>query len=405
MSELPLVLRAGKRAIVVRGGRVAEIRDAGPEFEPPAGAIVLEGAAVRAGHVNAHIHLYSGLAPLGMPAPSPEPEDFVQILERVWWRLDRALDGDDIRASAELYVAEALLAGTTALVDHHESPGCIEGVLDVLASACAGLGIRALLCYGATERNGGREEAQRGLAECRRFIEAGPPPGVVGAVALHASFTVSDETIREAGALCRDTGAVMHVHLAEDGADVLDARERGYDGPLERLEALGALPTGSILAHGVHLSPAQVQRVEALGCWLVHNPRSNHGNRVGYATSLRASARVALGTDGYPARMKDELDALMTHAKAHGEEPLTVAPRLERSRTLFAGTAGLSLGPVAVGTTADLVVEDAEGPLHVLVGGRLVVRDRKLVRGDLARIRREAQASAAKLWEKMRALP
>ncbi len=405
MSELPFVLRTDTRVVVVRGGRVAEVRDDDTDYEPPPGAIVLAGEAVRVGHVNAHTHLYSGLAPLGMPAATPEPENFVQILERVWWRLDRALDMDDIRASAELYVAEALLAGTTALVDHHESPGCIEGVLELLGSACAGLGIRALLCYGATERNGGREEAQRGLAECRRFIESGPPPGIIGAVALHASFTVSDETIREAGAICRDTGAVMHVHMAEDGADVIDARERGYDGPLERLEALDALPTGSILAHGVHLNAGQVRRVEERGCWLVHNPRSNHGNGVGYASTLRESARVALGTDGYPARMKEELDALMTHAQAHGEEPLTVAPRLERSRTLFAERAGVSLGPIAVGTVADLVLEDAEGPLHVMVGGRLVVRDRQLVRGNLHRIRRKAEAAATRVWKKMRALP
>ena len=129
-----------------------------------------------AGNVNAHTHIYSGLAPLGIPQPEPEPESFVQILERLWWLLDRALDEESLRASARLYVADALLAGTTVLIDHHESPDFIEGSLDVLADACDELGIRALLCYGATERNGGVDEAMRGLGECRRFIESNDRP-------------------------------------------------------------------------------------------------------------------------------------------------------------------------------------------------------------------------------------
>ncbi|MEE8143071.1 MAG: amidohydrolase family protein, partial [Planctomycetota bacterium] len=165
------------------------------------------------GWVNAHTHIYSALAPLGMPDPEPPPENFVQILERVWWRLDRALDRDSLRASARLYAAEALLAGTTTLIDHHESPEFIEGSLDVLADACQELGIRALLCYGATERNGGREEAERGLAECRRFIESNTRPQLRGLIGLHASFTVSDETIRQAAELCQDLDTVLHVHL------------------------------------------------------------------------------------------------------------------------------------------------------------------------------------------------
>ena len=121
----------------------------------------------------------------------------------MWWRLDRALDAESLRAAARDYVARALLAGTTTLVDHHESPNLIEGSLSILAEACDDLGVRAVLCYGATERNFGREEAQRGLAECRRVPAS---PLVRGLVGLHASFTVSDETMREAGALARELG-------------------------------------------------------------------------------------------------------------------------------------------------------------------------------------------------------
>ena len=103
-----------------------------------------------------------------MPQPAPPPENFLEILGKVWWRLDKAIDAGSLQAAARDYVARALLAGTTTLIDHHESPNMIEGSLAILGEACQALGIRAVLCYGATERNFGRKEAIRGLAECCR---------------------------------------------------------------------------------------------------------------------------------------------------------------------------------------------------------------------------------------------
>jgi cytosine/adenosine deaminase-related metal-dependent hydrolase len=323
------------------------------------------------GFVNAHTHIYSGLAPLGMPAPAHAPETFVQILERIWWRLDRALDERSLRAAARLYVAEALLHGTTALVDHHESPNFIDGSLDVLADACQALGMPALLCFGATERNGGREEARRGLAECRRFIRANHRPLVRGVVGLHASFTVSDDAVREAGELCRELGTVLHVHLAEDRADVTDARARGWEGPLERLHQLGALPPGSILAHGVHLSRGEVRDATGLGCWIVQNPRSNRGNRVGYPAALGESARVALGTDGYPSDPRAEVAVLLEEARTHGDDERAAARRADAGHALIAERFG--------------EMPDAGRPETL----------------DLEAIRAEAAAEAPRLWARM----
>ena len=326
----------------------------------------------RTGFVNAHTHLYSGLAPFGMPAPADPPANFCAILERVWWRLDRALDARALRISARWYVAEALQLGTVGLVDHHESPCLIEGSLDILAEVCQTAGMPAVLCYGATERNGGREEGRRGLAECRRFIETNARPLVRGVIGLHASFTVSDETIREAAALCRALDTVLHVHVAEDAADVADAVRRGWDGPLERLADLGALPPGSILAHGVHLSQAQVRRAEALGCWLVQNPRSNRGNRVGYPMALRASARVALGTDGYPSDLDAERSALLEESLRHGDDPAAAAQRPLAGHELLSQRFG-GQAPAA-GAMPDI---------------------------DLNAIRAEAAAEAPRLWSRM----
>ena len=301
-----------------------------------------------AGFVNAHTHLYSGLAPFGMPAPAEAPADFVQILERVWWRLDRALDAGSLRISAQWYVAEALRLGTVGLIDHHESPQLIEGSLDILADICQAAGMPAVLCYGATERNGGREEGRRGLAECRRFIETNRRSLVRGVVGLHASFTVSDETVREASALCRALDTVVHVHVAEDRADVADAVRRGWAGPLERLERLGALPPGSILAHGVHLDESQVRRADQLGCWLVQTPGSNRGNRVGYPAALGASGRVALGTDGYPSDLDAELAALLEDAQRNGDDAQAAARRPQAGHALLAERFGGKLPSIRV---------------------------------------------------------
>lgn len=358
------------------------------------------------GCVNAHTHLYSGLVSLGMPAPAETPENFLHILERVWWRLDRALDARSLRAAARLYVAEALLHGTTTLVDHHESPEFIAGSLDVIADACQELGMRAVLCYGATERNGGRDEARRGLEECRRFIRSNARSLVRGVVGLHASFTVSDDTVREAGALCAELGTVLHVHVAEDTADVVDAMKRGYRGPLERLLELDALRPGSILAHGVHLSEPQVRLVERRGCWLVQNPRSNEHNGVGYARALWASALVALGTDGYPSDMKAETEALVRLAKLHThEEPAGAAGvlrRLEAGRRLAAERFGP--GERLTSDRTELEPAGAEGGCRaraVRVNGRMVVEQGRLCGADLEEIRAEARAEATRLWARM----
>lgn len=343
------------------------------------------------GLVNAHTHLYSGLVPLGMPAPDPAPQNFVEILQEVWWRLDRALDEDTLRAAARFYVAEALLAGTTGLIDHHESPLCLEGSLDVLADACQDLGMRAVLCYGVTERNGGRDEARRGLEESAHFIASNNRPLVRGVLGIHASFTVSDETLRAVGDIARDLETVVHVHMAEDRADVADAKVRGYEGPLQRLLKHDCLPAGSILAHGVQLGEREVALANEHGLWLVQNPRSNRNNGVGYPLAMRFARRTALGTDGFPANMLDEAEALIEDAREHEPDPEAAMQRMERGEDLlaerFVQGGRLPEARVRVGT------------IHV--DGCEVVRDGQLLTGDIDAIRAEAEVEAGRLWRRM----
>ena len=194
----------------------------------------------------------------------------------------------------------------------------------------------AVLCYGATERNHGRDEARAGLAECERFARDNRRPLVRMAVGLHASFTVSDDTLTEAVELARKIGTVLHVHVAEDGADVEDARRRGYAGLIDRFVKLGAMVPGSIFAHGVHLTADEVKACDARGVWLVQNPRSNQGNRVGYPRALAASTHVALGTDGYPANMADEQAALLEVARTAGDDLDRAAARAAAGEVLLA---------------------------------------------------------------------
>jgi cytosine/adenosine deaminase-related metal-dependent hydrolase len=381
-----------------RLGRTVAVADGLIVATAPPEAVRLPCAQgeIAGGAVCAHTHLYSGLVHYGMPPATPAPQKFLQILERVWWKLDRALDKEILRASAMDYVARALLAGTTTLVDHHESPNMIEGSLEILAGVCDELGVRALLCYGATERNFGSAEARRGLDECRRVPSS---PLLRGLVGLHASFTVSDDTIRAAGRLAEELGIAVHVHLAEDSADVADAIARGYPGPLERLERLGALPRGSILAHGVHLDAEQARRCAELGCWLVHNPRSNEGNRVGYALSLGSSNRVALGCDGWAADMTTEDEALSRLARIHGDAK--AAGRLANGHALVAERFASQPEPLQPGALGDVVVRQDGSVRHVVVGGRVVVADGKLSTGNFDTIVADGQKQAARLWKRM----
>lgn len=234
------------------------------------------------GLVCGHHHLYSTLA-RGMPAPPKQPTGFGEILEQVWWRLDAALDLDMLRASALLGATEALMCGTTAIIDHHESPNAIEGSLDVIAEACAEVGVRVLCAYGVTDRHG-VDGARRGLVENERFIRAGGR----GLVGVHAAFTCTDDTLAAAAGLAADLGVGVHIHVAE-GPDDHAAGER-----LERFAQ-----DDWLLVHCVSLD-------RDLPGTIAHNPRSNMNNGVGYAAPARRPNPVVLGTDGIGADMLEE---------------------------------------------------------------------------------------------------
>ena len=270
-------------------------------------------SAVTPGMVCGHHHLYSALA-RGMPAPPRQPTNFLEILEQVWWRLDVALDAEMIRWSAMLGAMEALQCGTTAIVDHHESPSCIEGSLSLIADACAEVGVRTNLAYGVTDRHGA-DGARRGLAENERFLRAGGR----GMVGVHAAFTCTDDTLASAASLAADLGVGVHIHVAEGRDDIAAG---------QRLETLAR--DDWHLVHCVYLD-------RDLPGTIAHNPRSNMNNSVGYARPAARPNRVVLGTDGIGADMLEE--ARLAYVRLREDDvlasPDTVWGWLENGYELF----------------------------------------------------------------------
>jgi putative selenium metabolism protein SsnA len=380
------------------------------------------GCLVIPGVVCAHHHLYSVLA-RGMPYRLDAPRNFLQILQRVWWRLDRAMDEDLVRVSALVGGLEALLSGTTTIVDHHASPNAIPGSLDLIADALEEVGIRSVLCYEVSDRDG-RERAQAGIGENARFIDARRrlARGMVGA---HASFTLSEETLAACVELARRSRSGIHVHVAEDAADQADAQGRFHRGVVQRLAESGALSESELLAHCVHLEQTEAAIVREAGATVAHNPRSNMNNGVGRARVSLLGDHVALGTDGIGGDMITESQTAYWRAR---EDDVQVTPAWALGRlsegARFAGRAWRQplLGRIEPGAPADVVVLDytpptpltADGfaghwifglsPRHVrdvIVAGEVVVDHRRPVRVDPDEILRTAAGEGARLWDRL----
>jgi cytosine/adenosine deaminase-related metal-dependent hydrolase len=318
-----------------------------------------------------------------MPAPPEQPTDFGSILEQIWWRLDCALDLDMLRASARLGAMEALMCGTTAIIDHHESPNAIEGSLDVIAEACAEIGVRVVCAYGVTDRHG-PDGARRGLQENERFLRAGGR----GYVGLHAAFTCTDESLEAAAGLAADLGVGVHVHVAEGTPDV---------GAGERLARLAA--DDWLIVHCVHLD-------RDLPGTIAHNPRSNMNNGVGYAAPARRSNRVVLGTDGIGADMLEEFRLAYV---AHRADDVLASPDTAWSWL----QEGYRLVPEAADDRVTWNYDHADSAWHVafspglraldvLAGdGEVLLRDGQPTRVDAGEVRAHAAEQAQRLFAKL----
>lgn len=412
------------------------ISDLGPDAElaskyPDAEKLDARGQLLMPGLICAHTHFYGAFS-RGLAIPGPAPKDFPEILQRLWWPLDKALDEESVRLSALIHLVDAVKNGTTTLIDHHASPNFIDGSLDVIAEAVEQSGLRAALCYEVTDRDG-EAKMQAGIRENVRFIqrvrsEKLADGRLAAAFGLHASLTLSDATLDACRAALPD-GAVFHIHVAEHEADQEDSLVKSGLRVVPRLLKRGILAPGVIAAHAVHVDEAEIALLAECGAWVSHQPRSNMNNGVGAAdveALMAAGVKVCLGNDGFTQDMWSEWKAAYLLHKVWHRDPrkmngadvvqMAVHNNAALAASFFPGAA---LSEVAVGARADLILMDYQSPTpltsgnlpwHILFGfehkmvtmtivnGEVLMRDRKLLTLDEAEIAAQARDIAPAVW-------
>ncbi|MCF7800728.1 MAG: amidohydrolase family protein [Candidatus Marinimicrobia bacterium] len=409
-------------------GRIAAFGEMPVVLEPEETEINLAGKLVLPGMINAHTHLYSALA-MGMSPPSRTPTNFNQILESVWWRLDRALDEDSIRASFQAGLLACLRAGVTTVFDHHSSPNWIKGSLKLLADIAREMGIKISLAYEVTDRNGAdifQDALEENLDAMERYRD---DPVVHPMLGLHASFTLSDEsleTVRRALDDFPETG--IHIHLAEDITDHHDSGERGYQSVVQRLSEYDLIHSNSLYAHGIHITPDDADTLFNSNANLVHNPTSNANNRVGILNGVTLELLgYGLGTDGMQANLLDEArtGALIRSSKMTQGQPNVDYLKLlfENNPRIASKLFGYHLSRIEPGVPADLVFYDYHArtelsemnwPAHLLYGlgqpddvmtdGAFMIRNGDPVGIDEHEILKNARITSGRLWKTIEAL-
>jgi len=419
-------------AVAWRGERVLEVGNPTElvAAHPDARIVSAEGGLVLPGLVNLHHHFYSSLA-RGLD-PGRRLTDFGEILDGLWWRLDRALDPATVRLSAELALADCVRWGATTVFDHHASPSVIGGSLELIADAVRHAGLSAVLCYEISDRNG-HDEAVEGLDENLAFFAAhANDPRVRGMLGFHASFTVDDGTL-EAAARRRVDGMGCHIHVAEDPLDVRVSKLVYDAAPLQRLDRHGLLDDHTLAVHCIHLGGDDRELLAERGAVVVHNPESNANNGVGRLDVPAAAAdgcRIGLGTDGMSSAMLGALRAAFLGLRGGQRDPragFTVVPEM---LAVNAETAGRLLGEpllgrLVPGAPADLCVLDYAPPTpvsptnvfahlvysgavspvrHTVARGRFVLEDHRFTRVDPTAIVDEARKATPALWDRFHAL-
>lgn len=421
-------------AILIREGQIAALDTtmALTTQYPDVECLDAAGQLAMPAALCGHTHFYGAFA-RGWAYPGPAPTRFGEILERLWWRLDKQLTLEDVRHSALVCLADAIRHGTTTLIDHHASPNAIAGSLDVIAAAVTESGVRAALCYEVTDRDG-PERAAAGIAENLRFLRRmreHPAAQLAASFGLHASLTLSDATLADCVAAVAGLDSGFHIHAAEGVEDVTDSLEKSGKRVIHRLVDAGILGPRSIVAHAVHVDESEMRVLAQTGTWVTHQPRSNMNNAVGFAQvalMLDQGVKIALGNDGFSNNMMAEMKmAYLGHKLVQGD-PRAMPGDLV-FRLAYPANAQLAqlfwpdsrLGELTLGAQADIVLLDYAPPTpltagnlpwHMLFGyeasaitttisaGRVLMRDRQLLTLDEAEISARARELAASLWQR-----
>jgi putative selenium metabolism protein SsnA len=402
------------------------IKQIAPQLDTAADTVVeCHGKMVMPGFVCAHNHIYSALS-RGIMAPIKSSPDFISILKNLWWRLDLAIDEQILEASAGCTVIDAIKAGVTTIIDHHSSPHFIDGSLSVIGNVFEKKGMRGVLCFETTNRNGGIDEERRGVNENLRFAREIAGHQLIGAqIGAHAPFTLDDKGFELLSSAVASSGCGLHMHIAEDRYDVSVMHERWALEPGELLERYKLLTDTCLLGHGLYLSPADIEKINRAGAFIAHNARSNMNNNVGYQQLLPQIARPVLGTDGMGSDMLEEIKfAYFKHCDAGGVlTPQHFMQMLDNSQQIIGKIfKGRRFGLVEEGCTADLIMLDYQAPTplsyenlaghavfgmasasveSVLINGNFVMRERELLTADEEAVKAAGREAARTLWQKM----
>jgi putative selenium metabolism protein SsnA len=420
LQFLPPEVREGMD-VLIDGNKVVRVGQNLAPDSADARTIDLAGNLLSPGIVCSHNHFYSALA-RGILADIKPSTDFVSVLQNLWWRLDRAIDEEILYCSGLVGAIEAVRAGTTAVVDHHASPGFIGGSLKTLKKAFEKVGLRGILCYEVTDRNGGSQMRQ-GIEENIAFAQSAKGGLLEAAIGAHAAFTLGDEALALLSEAVRATGSGIHIHAAEDSYDSAAAHHLYQMDIMQRLESRNLLDGKTICAHGVHLTDSDISKLNEHDCFLVHNARSNMNNGVGYAGKLPAIRNVALGTDGIGSDMFEEMKfAYFKHRDAGGAFwPGNFLAFLHNGTRLLERYFPGSFQRIEAGSVADLVIYDYRNPTPlvgeniaghlafglssgsvktVIINGSIVYEDRRFP-FDLDPIYEKANRAAKALWKRM----
>lgn len=416
-------------AVLIEGDR---IKDFGPvdKIRKPANAeeIDASGKIIMPGLICLHHHLYSTFS-RGMRAPKKPARNFMEILEKIWWRLDRVLTAEDIYYSSLIPLIECVRKGTTTIFDHNESQSYQLGSLDEIQKAAQEIGIRACLCLGTSDRYG---KGMEGVEENDRFLQKmRDRKGLVtGMVGLHASFTVGDETLDRSAEIAKKYNCGIHLHIAEDRADEDDSLRKYGLMVVERLREHGVLGEKSIAVHCVNIDENEQDILKDTGTNVVNNPESNMNNAVGCADVLgmmRKGILVGLGTDGMSSDMLSQMRSAYLIHRHTAQDPrvgFSEAAKmlLENNPQIAERVTGFKVGRIEKDCLADIILIDYLPPTqlntdnflgHLVFGlvnsvvdtticnGKILMKNKRLVGIDEERITQKSRELASKLWERL----
>lgn len=410
-----------KGLLLIEGDKISRV---GGVKEQADTVIDAKGKLVMPGLICSHSHMYGAFA-RGMPMKDSPPKNFLEILQKLWWKLDKKLTLEDVRLSAEVCLIEAIKAGTTSFAEHHASPNAATNSLDEIAKAIKRAGLRGLLCYEVSDRDGPKI-ADKGIKENARFIKSASG-SVKGNFGLHASMTLSDETLEKCMEVAGKYDVGFHIHVAESTFDLEDSIKKYNKRTIERLADIGILGPKTIAAHCVHIDDSEIMLLKKTGTNVAHNPQSNMNNGVGIAPvpeMMEAGVNVGLGTDGFCFDMFREAKVMYIAHKLAKRDP-RVMPADTVVKALFENNAsivGFDVGSIQPGKLADIVILDYKPPTPltsgnfpwhfifgmsgqnvetVIAGGKIVMENRSIKALDEQRIIEQSKKAAKDLWDRL----